>query len=159
VGSSGAGRGHGGVWYEQQAPIPGGQSLERHDMLNERRVHATLPASDLARARAFYEGTLGFTPLAALPGGVIYRGGDGSVFTVFPTANRASGTHTQAGFTVTEIEREVAELKAKGVVFEEYDLPDYKTVGSIISFPQTRSAWFRDSEGNLLGLVQFTTPI
>jgi catechol 2,3-dioxygenase-like lactoylglutathione lyase family enzyme len=128
-------------------------------MLTDRRVHATLPASDLPRARAFYEGTLGFKPLAELPGGVIYRAGDGSVFTVFPTANRASGTHTQAGFTVTDIEAEVAELKAKGVVFEEYDLPDYKTVGSIISFPQTRSAWFRDSEGNLLGLVQFATPV
>lgn len=128
-------------------------------MLTECRVHATLPASDLARARAFYEGTLGFSALASLPGGVIYRGGVGSVFTVFPTANRASGTHTQAGFTVTDIEAEVAELKARGVVFEEYDLPGYKTEGSILSFPQTRSAWFRDSEGNLLGLVQFSDPV
>ena len=128
-------------------------------MLTDCRVHATLPATDLARARAFYEGTLGFTPIASLPGGTLYRAGGGSVFTVFPTSSRASGTHTQAGFTVIDIEKEVAALKAKGVVFEEYDLPDYKTVGGILSFPQTRSAWFRDTEGNLLGLVQFSDPI
>jgi catechol 2,3-dioxygenase-like lactoylglutathione lyase family enzyme len=128
-------------------------------MLNERRIHATLPASDLARARAFYEGTLGFTPLMSLPGGVLYSAGDGSVFTVFPTPNRASGTHTQAGWTVIDIEAEVADLKGRGVVFEEYDLPNFKTEGGIMTLPTNRSAWFRDSEGNLLGLVQFSTPV
>ncbi len=128
-------------------------------MLTERRIHATLPAADMERARAFYEGTLGFTPLMILPGGVLYGAGDGSVFTVFPTPNRASGTHTQAGWTVFDIEAEVADLKARGVVFEEYDLPNFKTVGSIAATGPNRGAWFRDSEGNLLGLIQFATPV
>jgi catechol 2,3-dioxygenase-like lactoylglutathione lyase family enzyme len=128
-------------------------------MLDERRIHATLPAADITRARAFYEGTLGFTPLMILPGGVIYGAGGGSVFTVFPTGSRASGTHTQAAWTVTDIEAEVADLKGRGVVFEEYDLPNFKTVGSIAASGPNRAAWFRDSEGNLLGLVQFATPV
>ena len=58
------------------------------------------------------------------------------------------------GWATGDIEREVAELKARGVVFEEYDTPYLKTVGSIATTGPNRAAWFKDSEGNILGIVQ-----
>jgi hypothetical protein len=64
--------------------------------------------------------------------------------------------HTCAGWITDDIEREVTELKARGVVFEEYDMPGLKTVNSIAAVGPGRAAWFKDSEGNLLGLVQFS---
>jgi catechol 2,3-dioxygenase-like lactoylglutathione lyase family enzyme len=107
------------------------------------------------RARAFYEGTLGFTPAAVLPGGVRNFGAEGTAFFLFPTQGKASGTHTQMGFTVTDIEAEMADLKSRGVVFESYDFPAFDKATSIATFPVNRSAWFKDTEGNLLGIVQF----
>ena len=127
-------------------------------MLTERRVHTTLPAADLERARGFYEGTLGFTPAAVLPGGVRYLGADGTAFLVYPTQGAPSGTHTQMGFSVSDIEAEVAALRAKGISFESYDFPGFDRQTSIATFPGTRSAWFKDTEGNLLGIVQLTSP-
>ena len=124
-------------------------------MLTERRIHTTLPVADLDRARAFYEGTLGFAPAAILPGGVRYVAADGAAFLIFPSQGRPSGTHTQMGFTVPDIEAEVAELKSKGVTFEAYDFPQFDRSTSIASFGPTRSAWFKDTDGNLLGMVQF----
>ena len=125
-------------------------------MLTGWRTHTTLPVSDMERARRFYEGTLGFQPQAILPGGVRYVAGEGTAFLIFPSSGKAAGTHTQMGFTVDDIEVEVKELKAKGVTFETYDFAGFDQATSIASFPATRSAWFRDSEGNLLGIVQFS---
>lgn len=123
-------------------------------MLSSSRVHATLPAADLERARGFYEATLGFAPASIAPGGVFYEAGDGARFLVYPTAGRASGSHTQMGFNVADITLEVAGLKAKGVVFETYDFPGFDATTSIARTGPARSAWFRDTEGNLLGIVQ-----
>jgi len=75
-------------------------------------------------------------------------------FVLFPSSGAASGTHTQLGFAVADIEAEVGELTARGVVFEVYDLPGFKTVDGIATVGQVRSAFFRDSEGNLVGLAQ-----
>ena len=82
-------------------------------MLPGRRVHPTLPTSDLERSRAFYENVLGFTPWDVSPGGVTYEAGEGTRFFVFPSAGRAAGTHTQMGFTVPDIEAEVRERLAE----------------------------------------------
>ena len=125
-------------------------------MLSQARTHAALPASDLARARRFYEEVLGFVP-AVSPGGVMYDAADGSRFLVFPSSGRASGTHTQIGFTVDDIEAEVGALKSRGVAFEAYDMPQFDRATSIATFPGSRSAWFSDTEGNLLGVVQLTS--
>jgi predicted enzyme related to lactoylglutathione lyase len=126
-------------------------------MLSSARVHAALPASDLERARAFYEGTLGLTPERVFPGGVFYAMGEGTRFFIFPSSGKASGAHTQMGFRVADIESEMTDLKARGVVFEEYDMPAFDKATSIATFEFNRSAWFKDTEGNLLGLVQFLT--
>jgi catechol 2,3-dioxygenase-like lactoylglutathione lyase family enzyme len=80
-------------------------------------IHATLPATDLERARRFYTEKLGLTAESEAPEGVFYRSGD-THFLVFPSGGTASGTHTQLSWTVDDIETEVAALKARGVIFE-----------------------------------------
>jgi catechol 2,3-dioxygenase-like lactoylglutathione lyase family enzyme len=123
-------------------------------MLTGRRTHTTLPTSDIERSRAFYEGVLGFSPSDVSPGGVTYGSPEGTTFLVFPSSGRAAGTHTQMGFTVPDIEAEVRELKERGVVFERYDMPGFDPASSIASLPGLRSAWFKDPDGNLIGIVQ-----
>jgi catechol 2,3-dioxygenase-like lactoylglutathione lyase family enzyme len=123
-------------------------------MLAERPIHTALPAADLERARRFYAEKLGLTPESEVPGGLFYRCGENTQFLLFPSQSAASGTHTQAGWIVDDIEAEVADLKARGVVFEEYDTPDLKTVNSVATTGQTKAAWLKDSEGNLLVLLQ-----
>ncbi len=75
-------------------------------------------------------------------------------FLLYPSSGRPSGEFTQACWATDDIEAEIADLKASGVVFEEYDLPNFKTVNSIAPTADNRAAWFKDSEGNLLGIVQ-----
>jgi catechol 2,3-dioxygenase-like lactoylglutathione lyase family enzyme len=125
-------------------------------MLSQARIHATIPAQDLERARAFYESVLGLKPASVAPGGIFYEVNDGSRFLVFPSSGRASGGHTQLGFTVDDIDAEVGALRQKGVTFESYDMPHFDATTSIATLSGTRSAWFKDTEGNLLGIVQLT---
>ena len=128
-------------------------------MLNEGRVATRLPAQDLARARAFYADKLGLDPVEERPGGLRYVVGGGK-FALFESGGAASGDHTQMGWEVDDIEATVAALRSRGVVFEEYDLPGLTTVGGIAdidgNYPSKgtgeRGAWFRDSEGNMLGI-------
>jgi catechol 2,3-dioxygenase-like lactoylglutathione lyase family enzyme len=122
-------------------------------MLADRRAHAVLPTGDVDALRPFYEEVLGFTPHAVLASGVAYRAGDGSLFVISRSAGISTGAFTQIGFTVPDIEAEVAELRGRGVVFEEYEAP--KTEGGIARMPVGRAAWFRDPAGNLLVIVQF----
>jgi catechol 2,3-dioxygenase-like lactoylglutathione lyase family enzyme len=124
-------------------------------MLEQYPAHATMPATDFERAKRFYGETLGFQSEGEQPGGVFYRSGN-TRFLVFPSNGTASGSHTQLGWAVDDIDATVAELKGRGVQFEEYDYPNFKTVNSIFTAAGTlKSAWFKDSEGNLLGIVQF----
>jgi catechol 2,3-dioxygenase-like lactoylglutathione lyase family enzyme len=134
-------------------------------MLESSRVATRLPASDLERARSFYANKLGLEPSEERPGGLLYRCGEGQ-FALFESAGAASGNHTQMAFEVEDIEATVRELAARGVVFEEYDLPGLKTVDGIAEVEGNyasrggvgeRAAWFRDSEGNLLGIGQSVT--
>lgn len=130
-------------------------------MLGHSRVSTRLPAQDLARARAFYADKLGLEPVAQRPGGLLYECADGR-FALFESAGAPSGEHTQIAFEVDDIEAVVARLRERGVVFEEVDLPGMRTVGGIAyvegNYPHVgtgeRAAWFRDSEGNLIGLGQ-----
>jgi predicted enzyme related to lactoylglutathione lyase len=68
------------------------------------------------------------------------------------SSGQPSGTHTQVGFGVDDVEAEVADLKAKGVTFEEYDFPGLKTVDGVAEIEGERAAWFKDCEGNLLSI-------
>src|SRR5690348_1529695 len=100
-------------------------------MITERRFHATIPASDMGRARAWYADKLGFEPIIDLPGGLMYEAGGGTRFVVYPSATAGQAPQTCMGFSTDDIEADVAELKRRGVVFEEYDMPEFKTVNSI----------------------------
>jgi predicted enzyme related to lactoylglutathione lyase len=122
-------------------------------MLKKARVQTTLPVQDLSRARSFYATKLGLEPVEESAGGLTYECSGGR-FILFPSQGKPTGTHTQIGFAVENIENEVSELKRRGLTFEEYDFPGLKTVNSIATTGSSRAAWFKDSEGNLLGVVQ-----
>jgi catechol 2,3-dioxygenase-like lactoylglutathione lyase family enzyme len=130
-------------------------------MLEHSDVATRLPVQDLKRARSFYAEKLGLEPIDERPGGLLYRCGKGS-FALFLSAGAAAGTHTQMGWEVADIETTVAALRLRGVVFEEYDLPGLKTVNGIAqiagNYPSKgtgeKGAWFKDSEGNLVGIGQ-----
>ena len=124
-------------------------------------VATRLPAQDLDRARRWYSEKLGLDPVEERPGGLRYKCGD-TYFVVFQSMGKASGESTQMGWDVDDIEATVTDLKARGVEFEEVDIPGMKTVNGIASidgnYPSIgrgeRGAWFRDSENNLLGIGQ-----
>ncbi|MFM0008417.1 MULTISPECIES: VOC family protein [Paraburkholderia] len=131
-------------------------------MLQDSDVATRIPAQDLARARSFYSSKLGLEPLEERAGGLRYKCGRG-YFTLFQSSGSASGTHTQMAWEVDDIQATVSELRQRGVAFEEYDLPGLKTINGIAdiqgNYPSKggvgeRAAWFRDSEGNLLGIGQ-----
>lgn len=125
-------------------------------MLTDRRVHPTLPTLDVDALRPFYEDVLGFTPRAVRPAAVIYDAGAGTLFAISRSGTPSSSTHTQMAFTVPDIEAEVAELRARGVVFEEYETP--KTENGVARLPAGRAAWFKDPHGNVIGLIEFDDP-
>lgn len=122
-------------------------------MLSDARYQTSLPCSDLARAKKFYTDKLGLAPADEQPAGAIYEGGDGTRFILFPSSGSASGSHSQMGFMVADIEGEVRDLKQRGVRFEEYDFPGFDKATSIADVGGARAAWFKDSEGNLLGIA------
>ena len=122
-------------------------------MLTDKRSYTTIPVSDLGRAKKFYGETLGLTVEMDTEGGVMYSSGGTQIF-VYPSRYKASG-HSQMSWVVDDIKAEVAALKAKDIQFEEYDFPGVKTVDGIAqSGPNVWTAYFRDPDGNLLGLTQ-----
>jgi catechol 2,3-dioxygenase-like lactoylglutathione lyase family enzyme len=128
-------------------------------MLKDCRVQNTLPVADLARARIFYEKELGLSAALELPTGVFYACGAGTRFAVSNSAGVASGAHTQMAFVVDDILTEVRELRSQGVVFEEYELPGLKTVDGIADQGTLKAACFKDTEGNLLAIMEPSQPI
>jgi catechol 2,3-dioxygenase-like lactoylglutathione lyase family enzyme len=131
-------------------------------MLRDAGVATRLPARDLERARSFYADKLGLDPAEERPGGLLYRCANGE-FSLFESAGSSSGTFTQMAWEVDDLEGTVAELRGRGVEFEEVDLPGLKTIDGIAdvsgNYPSKggkgeRAAWFRDSEGNMLGIGQ-----
>jgi catechol 2,3-dioxygenase-like lactoylglutathione lyase family enzyme len=127
-------------------------------------VATRLPAQDLERARRFYAEKLGLEPVETRPGGLRYECASGG-FALFQSTGRPSGEHTQMGWKVADLEAAVTELRDRGVKFEHVDVPGLRTINGIAdvegNYPSTgatgeRAAWFRDSEGNLLGIGQPT---
>jgi catechol 2,3-dioxygenase-like lactoylglutathione lyase family enzyme len=123
------------------------------------KVATRLPAQDLDRARAWYAEKLGLEPSDERPGGILYRMG-GCEFALFASAGAPSGEHTQMGFEVEDLEAVVAELRERGVVFEEYEGVTQDGIAEIEgNYPSKgargeRAVWFRDCEGNMLGVGQ-----
>ena len=119
-------------------------------MLQSSPMYAYLPAQDVARARRFYEEKLGFKPRSETAGGVTYEFGDRTACFLYPTPNAGTSKASQAFWEVKDVEREVAELEARGVRFEEYE----GMVNHVSTAGGAKAAWFKDTEGNILALIQ-----
>lgn len=120
--------------------------------LESTQVTCMLPVKDLARARRFYEEGLRLQPLGARPDGkFVYRCG-GTEIALFPKPEGTKAEHTALSFKVADIRAAIAELKGRGVAFDDYDLPGFRTVEHVCVLGSEKAAWFRDPEGNILCL-------
>lgn len=122
-------------------------------MLSAAPMQAALPASDMERAKRFYRDTLGLTISREAEDAVHFESG-GTKFFIYPTANAGQAPHTLAAWIVADLDAEMADLRGRGVTFEEYDVPGLKTVNGVAELVTMRGAWFKDSEGNILGVSQ-----
>ena len=123
-------------------------------MLQKFPLYAYSPVANLARARQFYEQKLGFQPAREEAGGVTYQFGERTACFMYPSPNAGTSKASQAFWRVDDVEREVTDLKARGVQFEEYDMPGLKTRNGIATAGGAKTAWFKDTEGNILAVVQ-----
>jgi catechol 2,3-dioxygenase-like lactoylglutathione lyase family enzyme len=123
-------------------------------MLQDAPLYAYLPARDMQRARRFYEDKLGFKPGLESGGGVTYAFAGQTACFLYPTPNAGTSKASQAFWQVKDVDREMAELKSRGVVFEDYDMPGTKSPSGAIEAGGAKAAWFKDSEGNILALIQ-----
>ena len=124
-------------------------------MLADARVHPTLPVVDFDRARKFYEGILGLKVIKTDPSpGAVLQAGEGTYLYIYKR-EATKADHTAASFTVKDVEATVKGLKAKGVVFDELDIPSMgvKTVDGIATIGDMKGAWFKDTEGNTLAVT------
>ena len=125
-------------------------------MLQKSPLYAYIPAKDVARARAFYEGTVGLKAKQEVAGGVVYEFGKGTACFLYQTQNAGTSQASQAFWQVDDIEREVAELEKRGVKFEDYDAPGMNAVARhVFEGGGAKAAWFKDSEGNIMALIQY----
>jgi len=122
-------------------------------MLSDFEVSATIPASDLERAKKFYAEKLGLRPAEETTAGLVYHCRN-SRFLLYPTQFADTAQNTAVGWEVDHIEREVKDMRSRGVKFEDYDMPGLKTVEGIATIGRDKAAWFKDSEGNILALTQ-----
>jgi predicted enzyme related to lactoylglutathione lyase len=122
-------------------------------MLTTAPIRAYIPATNLPRARKFYEQIVGLKPTEEFTGGVIYTCG-GTDVVMYQTPNAGTSKASQAFWQVNDVDAEVAALKARGVIFEEYDMPGMKMQNSIATGGGAKTAWFKDSEGNIMAVVQ-----
>jgi catechol 2,3-dioxygenase-like lactoylglutathione lyase family enzyme len=141
-------------------------TMRRHAMvgpLDSAHAITKLPAQDLDRARRFYRDRLGLEAVEEREGGLRYVCGT-TEFHLFRSSGTASGASTQIGFEVADIDEVVAQLRARGVRFEAFDIAGFDVEDDIVTVPDNypskgrgeRGAFFRDSEGNLLGIGQAT---
>ena len=123
-------------------------------MLDSFPLYATVAASDMDRARAWYSEKLGLTPKDESMGTISYEFKGGTGLLVYPSEHAGTAKNTQVTITVEGIESLMEELRGRGVVFEEYDFGEVKTVDGLMTIRDVKSAWFTDSEGNIFALVE-----
>ena len=123
-------------------------------MLGDAQVEATLPVSDLKAARKFYEGVLGLRPAGSIAPEfeMAYKCGQGSRILIYEHVATMASAHTVAHFIVADVRETVLELRERGVEFEEYDLPELKTVDGVARARGADFAWFKDPDRNVIGI-------
>ena len=125
-------------------------------MFETLRATPTIAVSDLERAKKFYGETLGLKVKDERADGVRYEAGGGSLVLVYPSQFAGTAQSTYMGFDVDDVEKAVGELRERGVVFEDYDMPGLKTVDGIAEIEGVKGAWFKDPDGNILSIGQET---
>ena len=123
-------------------------------MLKNAAIVPYIPVSNVARAREFYEKKVGLQPKEEYAGGVVYECANGTGCFLYQTPNGGTSKASQAFWQVDDIEREVAELKARGVAFEDYDMPGEKSPSGVVTAGGAKAAWFTDTEGNIMAIIQ-----
>jgi catechol 2,3-dioxygenase-like lactoylglutathione lyase family enzyme len=119
-------------------------------------AYGKLPAQNVARARAFYADKLGLKPYREHADHLYFEVGR-TTFIIFPSTGAPSGTHDQLGFIVDDVESTVARLQSKGVTFEIFPGPRGATMkNAIMDRGSMKAAWFKDSEGNLISIAEFS---
>jgi catechol 2,3-dioxygenase-like lactoylglutathione lyase family enzyme len=122
-------------------------------MLKDSEVLAMVPVKDIKTAEKFYSETLGLNKIDENPGGITYKCGNSKMF-VYPTPTAGTAKSTVATWDVKDIKAIVDELKSKKLTFEHYDYPGATHEGEVHIWEGMRAAWFRDPDGNVLGLSQ-----
>ena len=119
-------------------------------------AYGKLPAQNVARARAFYADKLGLKPYREHADHLYFEVGR-TTFIIFPSTGAPSGTHDQLGFIVDDVESTVARLQSKGVTFETFPGPPGATMkNGIMDRGSMKAAWFKDTEGNLISIAEFS---
>lgn len=121
-------------------------------MLKE--LHTVLPAADLQRARTFYHDKLELDPDEMHDGMLMYHASTGSAFEIYETSNAGTAKNTQMVWMTDDLDAEMARLRKRGVIFEDYDIPGMKTENGVATMGDSKAAWFRDTEGNFLCISQ-----
>ncbi len=123
-------------------------------MLDQFRVYAILPAADLERAKSWWQEKVGMSPTKEDPGGLWYACADGTWVAVTRSGFAGTAGNTAVSFSVSGIDQVMQELRERGVVFEEYDLPQFKTTDGLFEMGGYKAAWFKDSEGNIVEIAE-----
>ena len=123
-------------------------------MLTKAPIVPYIPATDVSRARRFYEQKVGLVAREEVAGGVVYECAGGSWIFLYQSQGAGTSRASQAFWQVQDVEAEVRELQSRGVTFEEYDSPGMKTVNGIANMGDAKGAWFKDTEGNIMALIQ-----
>jgi catechol 2,3-dioxygenase-like lactoylglutathione lyase family enzyme len=122
-------------------------------------THPMVAVKDLDSAKEFYSGTLGFVPFEERPGAAIrYETRGATWFMIYQSAFAGDAKTTCMKFEVEDVYATVRELRERGVVFEEYDLPGLKTIDGVAEHSSgARGAWFKDPDGNILQIGQYSS--
>jgi catechol 2,3-dioxygenase-like lactoylglutathione lyase family enzyme len=122
-------------------------------MLSDGQTAATIAVTDIDRARKFYAETLGFSIRQESPGGILFQGGQGTAFFVYPSQFAGTNRATAMSVNVEDFEGTVADLRERGITFMDYDFPGLKTENGVAQTPEGPAAWFTDPDGNILAVT------
>lgn len=117
-------------------------------------AYSVIPARDLNRARRFYSEKLGMEPAEEMSEGLIYRTISGAMILIYETTFAGTNQATALGLVTDRFDEDMEDLRARGVTFEEYDLPGLKTENGVVDMDGAKGAWFTDSEGNILSVSE-----
>ncbi len=123
-------------------------------MFSDLSIMPTLPVKNIERARKFYREKLGLKTEEETPTGEVIFKTNKSSFLLYPSQYAGTAKNTAATFETDNLDRDMRDLRNKGVEFEDYDMGDFKTVHGVASIGDIKSAWFKDSEGNIIALTQ-----